>query len=124
MVAKTGVKFLHHRALEFDVGLYFEANGHGTVLFSPRMLAFLSAWGGAEKDTQTHTETDVVKVRAVRRLQAFAKVINQAVGDALSDMLAALACLQVLGMDVEDWVGMYTDLPSKQLKVAVQVSHQ
>lgn len=30
----TGVKFLHHRALDFDVGVYFEANGHGTVVFS------------------------------------------------------------------------------------------
>lgn len=27
----TGVKHLHHRAQEFDVGVYFEANGHGTV---------------------------------------------------------------------------------------------
>ena len=32
--AKTGVKFLHHAALDFDIGVYFEANGHGTVLFS------------------------------------------------------------------------------------------
>tara|TARA_B110000090_G_scaffold162876_1_gene179967 strand:+ start:386 stop:787 length:402 start_codon:yes stop_codon:yes gene_type:complete len=56
----------------------------------------------------------------LRRLQAFTKIINQAVGDALSDMLAALACLHVLHMDLEDWVGMYTDLPSKQLKVFVQ----
>ena len=31
----TGVKYLHHRALDFDVGIYFEANGHGTVIFSP-----------------------------------------------------------------------------------------
>lgn len=30
----TGVKYLHHRAVEFDVGVYFEANGHGTVVFS------------------------------------------------------------------------------------------
>ena len=29
--AKTGVKHLHHKALEFDIGVYFEANGHGTV---------------------------------------------------------------------------------------------
>ena len=29
----TGVKHLHHRAQEFDIGVYFEANGHGTVLF-------------------------------------------------------------------------------------------
>ena len=30
----TGVKHLHHKAIEFDVGIYFEANGHGTVVFS------------------------------------------------------------------------------------------
>ena len=34
VVAKTGVKHLHPRAKEFDIGIYFEANGHGTVLFS------------------------------------------------------------------------------------------
>ena len=27
----TGVKHLHHKAQEFDLGVYFEANGHGTV---------------------------------------------------------------------------------------------
>jgi phosphoacetylglucosamine mutase len=27
------VKYLHHKALEFDIGVYFEANGHGTVVF-------------------------------------------------------------------------------------------
>ena len=32
--AKTGVKFCHHVALEFDIGIYFEANGHGTCLFN------------------------------------------------------------------------------------------
>lgn len=35
-LAKTGVKYLHHKAKEFDVGIYFEANGHGTVVFSDR----------------------------------------------------------------------------------------
>uniref|UniRef100_A0A8C0MHN5 Phosphoacetylglucosamine mutase n=1 Tax=Canis lupus familiaris TaxID=9615 RepID=A0A8C0MHN5_CANLF len=28
---KTGVKHLHHKAQEFDIGVYFEANGHGTA---------------------------------------------------------------------------------------------
>ncbi|OQV26046.1 Phosphoacetylglucosamine mutase [Hypsibius exemplaris] len=32
----TGVKYLHHKAKDYDIGIYFEANGHGTVLFSPR----------------------------------------------------------------------------------------
>jgi len=29
----TGVKHLHHAAMQFDIGVYFEANGHGTVVF-------------------------------------------------------------------------------------------
>lgn len=41
----TGVKYLHHAAVEFDVGVYFEANGHGTVLFSSRLLAKLHEVG-------------------------------------------------------------------------------
>lgn len=32
----TGVKHLHHKAIEYDIGVYFEANGHGTVVFSDR----------------------------------------------------------------------------------------
>jgi phosphoacetylglucosamine mutase len=35
----TGVKYLHHEAAHFDVGVYFEANGHGTVLFSDKAVA-------------------------------------------------------------------------------------
>jgi len=35
-ITKTGVKYLHQKAADFDVGVYFEANGHGTVLFSNR----------------------------------------------------------------------------------------
>jgi phosphoacetylglucosamine mutase len=43
--AKTGVKFLHEKAHDFDCGVYFEANGHGTVLFSPALLdAIFSAY--------------------------------------------------------------------------------
>lgn len=30
----TGVKYLHEKAAEYDIGIYFEANGHGTILFS------------------------------------------------------------------------------------------
>ena len=37
-MAKTGVKYVHHKALEYDIGIYYEANGHGTVIFSDRFL--------------------------------------------------------------------------------------
>ena len=38
LLAKTGVKHLHHLAESFDIGIYFEANGHGTVLFKEALL--------------------------------------------------------------------------------------
>lgn len=40
-LALTGVKHLHAAAAAFDVGVYFEANGHGSVLFSARLLRVL-----------------------------------------------------------------------------------
>jgi phosphomannomutase len=36
--AAAGVKYLHHEAKAFDVGIYFESNGHGTVLLKPSLL--------------------------------------------------------------------------------------
>ena len=38
----TGVKHLHKRAEDFDVGVYFEANGHGTVLFSDSAMEMIN----------------------------------------------------------------------------------
>lgn len=38
-LAKTGVKHLHAVAERAEIGCYFEANGHGTLLFSPTALA-------------------------------------------------------------------------------------
>ena len=37
-LTKTGVKHLHPRAAAYDIGLYFEANGHGTVLFKQSFI--------------------------------------------------------------------------------------
>ena len=38
VVTPTGVKHLHAAAERFDIGIYFEANGHGTVLFRPELI--------------------------------------------------------------------------------------
>ena len=67
---QTGVKHLHHVAEEFDVGVYFEANGHGTVLFSKRAIKAFQTFKG---------ETDASKV-ALQRLVGFSDLINQTVG--------------------------------------------
>lgn len=41
---KTGVKHLHHKAQEFDIGVYFEANGHGTVSSLIQLQPALFSW--------------------------------------------------------------------------------
>uniref|UniRef100_A0A665V7M0 Phosphoacetylglucosamine mutase n=1 Tax=Echeneis naucrates TaxID=173247 RepID=A0A665V7M0_ECHNA len=67
---KTGVKHLHHAAQEFDIGVYFEANGHGTVLFSEV----------AEEKIQLLTQdpnTNDERKRAAQLLQNTINVINQ-----------------------------------------------
>ncbi|VDN13294.1 unnamed protein product, partial [Dibothriocephalus latus] len=67
--AKTGVKYLHKTAKTFDFGIYFESNGHGTVLLSAAAEKFLA---GLPSDSL---------------LRAFFNLVNSAVGDALSDLL-------------------------------------
>jgi phosphoacetylglucosamine mutase len=37
-ITKTGVKYLHPVAKKFDVGIYFEANGHGTIVHSQDLI--------------------------------------------------------------------------------------
>ena len=57
MCTATGVKHLHHRASCFDVGVYFEANGHGTVLFSDGAREKLVTAAQDSQSVCTHTHT-------------------------------------------------------------------
>lgn len=66
IMAKTGVKYLHHKAHEFDIGVYFEANGHGTVLFSDKFVKRLQSW--EEVPGAANTPESVRKSLAMRRL--------------------------------------------------------
>ena len=38
-MAKTGVKYVHHVAVAYDVAVYFEANGHGATACASRVCA-------------------------------------------------------------------------------------
>ncbi len=54
-------------------------------------------------------------------LKALPNLINQTVGDALSDMLMVEAILTYRQWSLADWLkNTYTDLPSRQLKVRVK----
>ncbi|RHY30797.1 hypothetical protein DYB32_004040 [Aphanomyces invadans] len=111
-LAKTGVKFCHHKALDFDIGIYFEANGHGTVMMKDHVVERLTK-------LEASTSLDDKKKSAVAHLLAAYQLINQAVGDALSDFLFAEVLLIQKDWTIQAWNNMYTDLPSRQTKVKI-----
>lgn len=116
VIAKTGVKFVHAAAHHnFDVGVYFEANGHGTVLFGPKFYDFVAL---AETKLRGTSRFDRANV-ALRRLRLLPALVNQSVGDAMSDMLFVDAILYLRGWDLSTWAKLYADMPSKQAKVKV-----
>lgn len=108
----TGVKHLHHKALEYDVGIYFEANGHGTIIFSDKAKTEILA---ASEDLNLN-ETQRI---TAKKLLITIDLINETVGDAISDMLLVETILHAKGWDVRDWLATYTDLPNIQIKVNV-----
>ncbi|RUP49039.1 hypothetical protein BC936DRAFT_143404 [Jimgerdemannia flammicorona] len=109
----TGVKHLHHEAEKYDVGVYFEANGHGTVLFSAEALQTIRTAKG-----RTPAQTT-----AIAQLRALTDLINQTVGDALSDMLLVEAILTHRQWSLKEWDQAYTDLPNRLVKVVVANRH-
>lgn len=99
--AKTGVKNLHHDAVKnFDVGIYFEANGHGTVVFNDKFMKALSDY-------------------KLEQFELFITLVNQAVGDAITDLFMIVAILLLLELDPKDWFKKYDDLPNKLVKCVV-----
>jgi phosphoacetylglucosamine mutase len=105
----TGVKHLHHAAERFDIGVYFEANGHGTVLFSPSFISLLS----------THQAKTPAQATALSHLRNLTLLINQTVGDALSDLLLVCTILIHRGWGPKEWDSSYLDLPNRLVKVNV-----
>lgn len=88
--AETGVKYLHKTAKRYDIGIYFESNGHGSVHFSPKSL----------KRTN---------------IQVISNLLSQFTGDALGDLLFVLVALQ--DTSFLEWMYMYQDYPCKQVKL-------
>ncbi|XP_045118302.1 phosphoacetylglucosamine mutase-like [Portunus trituberculatus] len=103
---KTGVKHLHHAAQDFDIGVYFEANGHGTVIVS-------------SSARQAIKEAAKAKNAQAEKLAQVLDVINESVGDAISDMFLVETVLHARGWSALDWNAAYTDLPNRQMKVMV-----
>ena len=61
--------------------------------------------------------------QAITQLAALTDLINQTVGDAISDMLLVEAILTSRQWSFEEWDQAYTDLPNRLVKVVVSDRH-
>ena len=83
----TGVQHLHKEAKQYDIGIYFEANGHGTVLF-----------------------------KGHHNKHPLSNMLSQFTGDALGNLLAVEYIIRT-HTNFIDWMNLYTDLYTRQEKV-------
>ena len=102
----TGVKNLIRQAEKSDVGILFESNGHGSIAFSSKAIQTI--------------RSEVAKGNlAAKKLQYIYELLNQATGDAISDMLLVEFILRVKNWTIEDWDAIYKEIPYSQLTVSV-----
>jgi len=106
----TGVKHLHHKAGEYDIGVYFEANGHGTVTFKREAVAKIY---DLEKQWSAGTDASEEQKTALKQLANLPKLINQSVGDAISDALFVESILRNKNMTLPQWDALYKDFPNR-----------
>ena len=90
--SKTGVKHLEKAVENFDVGIYWEPNGHGTVLYSDE---FRSVLQNAQVDGN------------VEYLKCIGMLANQAVGDGVADLLLVMGIMIRKNISFKDWMGIY-----------------
>ncbi|KHJ41805.1 ATPase, AAA family [Trichuris suis] len=109
----TGVKYLHAAAKSLDIGIYFEPNGHGTVLFSQKAIDAM--WRIIER----RSSTPLQQYKAIVVMYLFSKMINQAIGDAICDLLLVETILRNKRWQIHRWDQLYTDIPNKLIKFKV-----
>lgn len=100
----TGVKNLHKQAMEYDLGIYFEANGHGTIWISDK----------ARNLVENSDNSNYLNLRKLF------KIIINYTGDAISDILVVETILRHYGWDAKQWSQLYEDKPNSLTKVEIQ----
>jgi phosphoacetylglucosamine mutase len=98
-VTTSNVHVLHTEAQEYDIGIYFDLNGCGTVVFSPLFMSSIA------------DNTEAVPLLAIYAL------LGQHTGDALGNLLVVLAIIQCRGLTY--WLNLYQDLPNRSERMYV-----
>jgi phosphoacetylglucosamine mutase len=115
VVAPTGAKHIFEKAQEFDVGIGFEANGHGNLVVRDK------SWGSIVAFSRKRVKpAERLRARSAEVLENLIHLVNQCFSDAISNMLVVETILNLKQWTIEDWASCYKDLPQRQLDVKVK----
>ncbi|EEB05951.1 phosphoacetylglucosamine mutase [Schizosaccharomyces japonicus yFS275] len=104
-----GPKNLQQGCQAYDIGVCFEANGHGTVIFSPSARATI----------MNYEVSSPAQFSALRMIKNFMALANQSSGDALANMLLVEAVLCHKNWTLKEWNQLYTELPNFLIRCEV-----
>lgn len=103
VLAQTGVKNFVKEAKKFDVGIYFEPNGHGSVIFSKKFIDSVNS-----KDCD---DKNIAKI--------LTEIFDPCVGDALANFLFFKATLKSA-----DDLAKFKENPSRLMTVKIKDKHR
>lgn len=117
----TGVKNLHRQAVKYDIGIYFEANGHGTIHLSQRAKdLFTGHINDLETDHDSNRQPTDEEQKANYIFKTLCAILNVYTGDGIADLLLVEIILRYFDWDVCQWYGLYEDRPNRLIKIAIQ----
>lgn len=111
-IAKTGVKFSHAKAKLYDIGIYFESNGHGTIIFKKSTIELLDKAISTAKTPEAKLLAEDFKMYLTGQ--------NNINGDALGNFMLILASLDILNIELDEVFTCYTDNRSLTGKVPLK----
>lgn len=91
---KTGVKNLISAAIKYDIGIYFESNGHGSVYVNE-------------------------SVNHIHELVPLRELFNQVIGDGIMNFFGVIYILDQLNMNTMEFCNLFTPRISREIKVHV-----
>jgi len=107
-IANTGVKNFVKLSREFDVGIFFEPNGHGSVTFSDKIIS--------EIDEMMNNENEE-KLKNAKILKAMVNLFDPCIGDAIANFLVLEGIF--LKDTFESTMNLYKEMPTRMLAVKI-----
>lgn len=110
VTANTGVKNFIKKSRQYDIGIFFEPNGHGSVTFSEKLMTRVNETLNTDNENQFTKPAKIIK--------ALSNIFDPCVGDAIGNLLA-FELLTDDGM-FDKIMTMYENLPTRMLNVKVR----